>query len=117
MRAALRPVLRGIAPFLAHVLRALALQQSWVLPENRERWWRMPSALPPSPGQIRHSVWKEEGGREMRKTGGGGEEGKGEDLDRDHVPVPSVPLQPLLPARHKTQRTMGLGMFNPDLQN
>lgn len=71
MRAVLLSVQphRGISCFFAHILRALALLPSWALPENRERWWRMPGALPLSPSQIRQRVcvWGGGSGREMTK--------------------------------------------------
>lgn len=107
---------RGISCFFAHILRALALLPSWALPENRERWWRMPGALPLSPSQIRQRVC--EGRREWERNDEEEEgEGEKEEVNRDHVPVPSVPFHSLFPALHKIHSTMRLGMFNPDLEN
>lgn len=64
---------RGISCFFAHILRALALRLCWVLPEKRERWWRMPGALPHPPpvlpGQIKQRVC--EGRRRSRRRSTG----------------------------------------------
>lgn len=78
----------------------------------------MPGALPPSPSQIRQRVCEGRREGERNDEEEEGEEGKEEEeVNRDHVPVPSVPFHSLFPALHKIHSTMRLGMFNPDLEN
>lgn len=98
----------GIGCFFAHILRALALWLCRVLPEKRERWWRMPGALPHPPpvlpAQIRQRVCE-------------GRRGEKEEVDRDHVSVPSVPPFPQCCTNLALQWDWAILEINPDLQN